>query len=116
MKQFRFMCASCSRSQTNQTAHQYCNYCDHDWRLLRKLAAAMRAAKPERARECDVELAARAWVYVCEREFPQHLQAARNLLAECSTHIQLNFGDVPKVTPEELSLPTREDWDDDVPF
>lgn len=88
----------------------------------------MRKAKPERARECDVELAARAWVYVCEREFPQHLQAARELLTECSTHIQLNFGDVPKVTPEQLAVQRitvvpregklpEQDWDDDdVPF
>lgn len=94
---FRFMCVSCSRSQTNQTCHYYCNYCNHDWKLFRELGALIRAAFPELHDQADIELVARAWRNVCasrEELSEYHLDKAEALLARADTHIQLSFADV----------------------
>lgn len=116
-RSFRFICEGCNRSLSNQTAHQNCNYCNHDHELLKELGRLMRTASPARNRECDIELACRAWVYVCERQYPQHLDRAKALLAKSSTHIQLDFGDLPKVPVEQSASPTKPEWDDDeIPF
>lgn len=89
---------SCHRSQTGKRCYYYCDYCNHDWRLVQQMGSLLREAFPDFQDQCDAELVARAVRQTIRQRAPELEARADALVQQADTHIQLHFDDIPKLS------------------